>query len=201
VAVPPLRRHLETKGNKMTLQKAEFRRMEQEKRSSDFAAELAKMAAGQPARAPQKWRVPIERFGKIGEMVGDVRCCKVPPGVSFKDLLEGDAWRLVHKYLTPGMFLVAWADDLSWVGFLAVIYTSDVRGIVELRQLGYFELAGSSAREERGAYEVRHAGLHEQWQIIRLADSHIMKTGIRREEDARREAGDLNVAGKIAGGA
>src|SRR5262245_23361750 len=99
----------------------DMKRQKQERRSKDFAADLDKMAVGQVPRAPQKWRVPAERFGSLGTMVGDVVCAKLPTSVAFKDLLDGDMWKTVHRHLKPGQFVVCLADDLSWVGLVVVV--------------------------------------------------------------------------------
>jgi len=175
----------------MSLLREAQKREEQEKRRADFATDLAKMAEGQPAPAPQKWRVPPERFGSVGTMVGDIKVAKIPTGVRFADLLEGDAWRLICRHLEPGLFVICWADDQSWVGLVAVIFAAHTRGLVEVRQLAYLDLAPSKAREEISGFQVRFAGLQNQWEVVRLTDGRVMKSGIKREDDARREAGLL----------
>src|SRR5258708_29080309 len=114
-----------------------------------------------------------------------VHGCYPPKEHTIEDLKRPEYWAAVAGKLRPWNHIEVYAEDGTWYAELLVLAVERAHAVVHVLRYDalstsdvvFTELAG------RSKYEIRHTpGL--QWHIIRKADGHIVKDGMRLRDDA-----------------
>ena len=110
-------------------------------------------------------------------------------------VLEPGFWVVASSQLRAGDIIECCRDDLAWYG--RVIVTSAYGQRITVAPLQFVELDAATPVDltERSGFKIEDRGLTEKWAIVRLADNHTVKTGIRnRRARATRDTPRLGTA-------
>jgi hypothetical protein len=108
----------------------------------------------------------------------------VPAGVTWQDVLAPAFWTSNASRLQPGDIIECVRDDLAYYG--RVVCTSALGSKVTVHPLEHVEIdpVGAADFSERSGFAVENRGLTDKFVIVRLADSHVMRTGLESAEQA-----------------
>ena len=111
----------------------------------------------------------------------------IPPDVPLEHILSGRFWRLALRRIKRGDHIAFRNDFLTRFGELVVVGIDHQTGDAEVKLLWCEDVeAAALANSDSTGYEVRDAGVHKGYEVVRMADGHVMKSNLRSYAEAMR---------------
>jgi hypothetical protein len=101
------------------------------------------------------------------------------------DLLKPEYWVHVQRYMRRGDRLEILAEDLSWYAE-AVVLDTGAYGARIAFTVDPVHLANESKVEVSDEFEVKWAGMHAKWRVLRASDRTVLVENLATKDDALR---------------
>ena len=111
----------------------------------------------------------------------------IPSNVPMEHILSGRFWRLCLRRIKRGDRIEFRTDLLDRCGELLVVGVDLHTGDAEVRLLWSEDVESATLpNSDSTGYEVRDAGVHKGYEVVRTADGHVMKGNLRSYAEAMR---------------
>ena len=137
--------------------------------------------AQEPAQLPV---LPVNLV-KFAEFVRHVFHVSVPAAHSPKDMLQRDYWKHFAGNLKAGNKIeMLWEDRTLYAE--AIVLEADAHGATIRFVQGPVRLDAVEVGEANSDYEVKWAGPHHKFKVIRTSDGEVMESGFGTKDEAMR---------------
>jgi hypothetical protein len=147
-------------------------------------AEKIAEAAGESAANEPKRIIPLDvarwRFGDFARTVHSV---DVPAGTPFETVCRPEYWSNITR-MVAGDIIDVVTEDQAWYARLFVMRKDRLTATIAVLQAPIALVPAYLPEPGSKLYDVRFAGSHGKWQVMRLSDKQTIMSGLSDEQAA-----------------